>query len=239
LSPPVKRPAFQRCRRNIVGRVAVLVVALVFAQVSAAAMLRGHPKQEFDAPAAGSYTLPNIQRAPEGKVLDIDGRSDGLNRYTTGQITLLSFMYTYCVDPIGCPLAYQTLISLRARLLAQPNLARHVRFVSLSFDPVNDTPEAMKTYGGKLTDAKSDLRWHFLTTRSVDELKPIIDDFGQDVSIQLDRSGRPTRLFNHMLKVFLLDAKGWVREIYSSDFLLPDVIFNDIQTLILEQQRGR
>ena len=71
------------------------------------------------------------------------------------------------------------------------------------------------------------------------ELKPIIDDLGQDVSIQLDSMGRPTRLFNHMLKVFLLDAKGWVREIYSTDFLLPDVIFNDIQTLILEQQRGR
>ena len=90
-------------------------------------------------------------------MLDIDGRGVSLNRYTTGRITLLSFMYTYCVDPIGCPLAYQTLSSLRERLLAKPNLARQVRFVSLSFDPINDTPAAMKSYGGKLADATSDI----------------------------------------------------------------------------------
>ena len=238
MAPPVKRHS-QRRWRQILSRVAVLAVALMYAQAGTAAVQPHQPKQEFVAPAAGSYTLQNIQQAPEGRVLDIDGRGVSLNRYTTGRITLLSFMYTYCVDPIGCPLAYQTLSSLRERLLAKPNLARQVRFVSLSFDPVNDTPAAMKSYGGKLADATSDLRWHFLTTRSVSELKPIIDDLGQDVSIQLDSMGRPTRLFNHMLKVFLLDAKGWVREIYSTDFLLPDVIFNDIQTLILEQQRGR
>lgn len=226
-------------RRQILCRVVGSVVVLMYVSAATAAMLPGRPKQEFVVPAAGSYTLQHIQQAPEGKVLRIDGRSVSLSRYTTGQITLLSFMYTYCVDPTGCPLAYQTLSNLRERLLAQPSLARQVRFVSLSFDPVNDTPEAMKLYGGKLADATSDLRWHFLTTRSVSELKPVIDDLGQDVSVQRDSRGRPTRLYNHMLKVFLLDAKGWVREIYSTAFLLPDVMFNDIQTLILEQQRGR
>jgi protein SCO1/2 len=204
-----------------------------------AAELPRRPKQEFVVPAPGSYSLQVIQQAPKGNVLDIDGRTYPLERYTTARITLLSFIYTYCVDPVGCPLAFETFTGLRERLLATPELARRVRFVSLSFDPVNDTPQAMRFYGGKLADPASPLRWHFLTTGSVQELKPIIDDLGQDVSVQFDAEGRPTRLYNHLLKIFLFDAQGRVREIYTTAFLLPDVLFNDIRTLILEQQHSR
>lgn len=199
----------------------------------------GRPRQEFIAPLPGSYILEVIQQAPSGKVLDVDGRVYPLDQYTKGKITLLSFIYTYCVDPVGCPLAFQTFIGLRERLSATPNVARQVRFVSVSFDPTNDTPSAMKQYAGQLADTSNSLRWHFLTTRSVDELKPILDNFGQDVSVQLDAGGRPTRLYNHMLKIFLMDANGRVREIYTTAFLLPDVLFNDIQTLILEAQGKR
>jgi protein SCO1 len=201
----------------------------------------GRPRQQFVAPSPGSYTLEVIQQAPSGNVLDVDGRAYKLDRYTTGKITLLSFIYTYCVDPVGCPLAFQTFIGLRERLLATPGIgiARQVRFVSVSFDPTNDTPTAMKAYSGQLADAGNPLRWHFLTTRSVAELKPIIDNFGQDVSIQLDAEGRPTRVYNHVLKIFLIDTHGRVREIYTTAFLLPDVLFNDIQTLVLERQHGR
>jgi cytochrome oxidase Cu insertion factor (SCO1/SenC/PrrC family) len=80
----------------------------------------------------------------------------------------------------------------------------------------------------------TELRWHFLTTYSTRFLKPILDDFGQDVEIELDAGGAPTRARAHMLKVFLLDRQGQVREIYSAAFLHPDVIFNDLRTLALE-----
>mgnify|MGYP006193329759 FL=1 len=84
------------------------------------------PVQDFVAPAPGSYALPPIQRVPQGTVLDIDGRRQAFSRYTTGRVTLLSFMYTYCTDPIGCPLAYETMMTLRDRLLARPEHARRV-----------------------------------------------------------------------------------------------------------------
>jgi hypothetical protein len=35
-----------------------------------------------------------------------------------------------------------------------------------------------------------------------------------------------------MLKVFLIDPRGMVREIYSLAYLQPDVMFNDIKTLV-------
>jgi hypothetical protein len=37
-----------------------------------------------------------------------------------------------------------------------------------------------------------------------------------------------------MLKMFLIDARGEVREIYTLSFLQPQVMFNDIKTLALE-----
>jgi len=41
-----------------------------------------------------------------------------------------------------------------------------------------------------------------------------------------------------MLKVFLIDPAGQVREIYSSAFLHPAVMLNDIRTLALESGAG-
>ncbi len=72
------------------------------------------------------------------------------------------------------------------------------------------------------------------TAGSVRELLPVLDDLGQDVSVELDADGKETRTMHHMLKVFLIDPHGTVREIYSLAFLHPDVIVNDIKTLSLE-----
>lgn len=216
-------------------------IALLCIAASAAAheLPRGAPRMDFVPPAPGTYELQRIQRAPGlASVLDTDGRRRPLSAYVTGKVTLLSFVYSYCTDPTGCPLAYETFVALRERLLRQPGLAQRVRFVSVSFDPTHDTPQQMKAYGGRYAQASQGLRWHFLTTASVGELAPLIEGFGQDVSVELDAGGRPTRVFNHMLKVFLVDAKGTVREIYTTAFLLPEVIFNDIRTLLLEEDRG-
>jgi protein SCO1 len=190
------------------------------------------PEQDFVPPAAGSYALPPIQDAADGWVLEGNWVPRRLSRYTHGALTLLSFVYTYCTDPIGCPLAYETFVDVRRRVLADPELAARVRFVSLSFDPRNDTPEAMRTYGGDFARATQP-RWHFLTTHSLNRLAPILEGFGQDTETEQDDAGRATRVITHMLKVFLIDERAKVREIYSAAFLQPEVIVNDLRTLAL------
>ena len=64
---------------------------------------------EFVPPAAGSYELQRIQRASDAALLDPESRIQRLADFTSGKITLLTFFYTYCVDPWGCPYAYWTL----------------------------------------------------------------------------------------------------------------------------------
>ncbi len=214
-------------------RAALLFALWAAAQVAHTQPLVRPPTQDFVAPAPGSYALPVIQDAANGWVLQGNWLPHRLSGYTHGAITLLSFVYTYCTDPIGCPLAYATFDTVKRRVRADPTLRGRVRLVSLSFDPANDTPEAMRVYGGANARDKQ-VPWYFLTTYSTTFLAPILDDFGQDVEVELDASGAPTRARAHMLKVFLLDARGRVREIYSAAFLQPQVIVNDIKTLALE-----
>ena len=157
------------------------VVGCMFALVAGmppAHSQQGAPVQDFVAPAPGSYALPPIQAAADGWVLEGNWLPRRLSHYTHGALTLLSFVYTYCTDPIGCPLAYATFDTVKRRVLADPALRGRVRLVSLSFDPVNDTPDAMRVYGGEHARS-ADLPWHFLTTYSTRFLKPILDDFGQ------------------------------------------------------------
>jgi protein SCO1/2 len=195
------------------------------------------PPLDFVPPAPGSYVLHRIMPAPEGRVLGLDGRTERLSRYTRGQITLLGFIYTTCVDPLGCPHAYRVFDALKEALAATPELHGKVRFVTLSFDPARDTPEVMAQYAGsRARDTGAGLRWYFLTTRSARELLPLVEGFGQDVEASFDRSsGKPQRVLSHVLKVFLIDPAGDVREIYNSTFLHPQTVLNDIRTLLLEE----
>jgi protein SCO1 len=188
------------------------------------------PRMEFVPPPPGSYQLQKIQRVADAELLDSAGHPVRLATLTQGKITLLTFFYTYCADPLGCPFAHTTLANLRDRIRDDPALAGRVRFVSVSLDPTHDTPATVASYAEEFTiDPK--FEWQFVTARRVPELLPVLDDFGQDVSVDLDENGRATRTIHHMLKMFLVDSRGNVREIYTLAFLQPQVMFNDIKTL--------
>lgn len=192
---------------------------------------------DFVPPAAGSYALQRIMPAPDGMVLDVHGKAPALSSFTRGYITLLGFIYTTCTDPTGCPLAYEVFNTLKRKIQSTTNISGRVQFVSLSFDPLRDTPDVMKQYGGSHLNKRDGLLWYFITTRSPKELLPLVEGFGQDVRVSVSKKdGHIVRELSHVLKVFLLDKTGTVREIYSSSFLMPQMVMNDIETLLLEEQ---
>jgi protein SCO1/2 len=222
-------------------RAAALAVALGASGVAPAQTpsLSAVPPLAYAPPAPGSYRLERILRAPDGMVLGSDGSVRRLSEFTTGKVTLFSFIYTYCSDPKGCPLAYTTLHSLKDTIERTPALHGKLRFVSMSFDPVYDTPVAMRSYGGQEARDRRGLEWFFLTSRNGRELAPILDGFGQDVSVATAPSGQRPPVLSHMLKVYLIDPQGFVREIYSTSWLHPAVLLADIRTLLLEQSGRR
>ena len=208
----------------------VLVLAgLLLARPDARAQELG-----FVPPAPGTYKLQHILRAPEGTVLDCEGAAQRFSRFTTGRITVLSLIYTRCGDGRGCPLASYMLKSLKARIDKRGGWSDLLRFVSLSFDPDHDTPAVMRAYGSGYAPDRIGLPWHFLTTRSHRELRLLLDGFGQDVWMPADPSAPATGPLPHVLKIFLIDRHGSIREIYTTSFLQPQMVLNDIETLLLE-----
>ena len=193
------------------------------------------PRLEFTPPRPGTYVLQKIQPIANAILLDATGRPTRLSAATTGRITLLTFFYTYCADPLGCPFAYHTLMQVRRGVVEDSRLAQRVRFLSVSLDPTTDTPEVVGRYKDMVM-RDSRLEWNVLTARSVHDLLPVLDDFGQDVSVEQGADGTPRRTLHHMLKMFLIDRTGMIREIYTLAYLQPEVILNDIRTLYLEEK---
>lgn len=228
--------------RRLLAAAAVAALAVLGASGRAAAH---EPPEESDPPAVmdfvppapGTYRLYHIMPAPDGAVLDAEGRRARLARFTRGKVTVLSFIYTSCADARGCPLAYQVLHTVRDRLNASPERRARVRLVSLSFDPARDTPAVMRRYARELGAHEpapaAGVEWAFLTTASVRDLLPLLDGFGQDVRREPSARGAAAQL-GHVLKVFLIDPRGSVREIYTTSYLFPEVVLNDIETLELE-----
>jgi len=222
----------------VAGTASTVLSLLSLAGVAGATVDPGKataPRMEFAPPPPGSYELQKIQRVSDAVLLDSTGRNVNLSALTQGKITLLTFFYTYCVDPLGCPFAHTTLANLRDRVRGDPALAGSVRFVSVSLDPTTDTPAAIGNYR-EMVSQDSTLEWDVLTARSVHDLLPVLEDFGQDVSVEQAADGSARRTVHHMLKMFLIDHTGMVREIYTLAFLQPAVILNDIQTLYIEER---
>jgi protein SCO1/2 len=197
------------------------------------------PTPDFVPPAPGTYRLPPIQAAPDGEVLDDAGYFRALAEFTRGRITLLGLVYTRCNDPDGCPRATWAFKEVRSLLRSDPALQGRVRLVSLSFDPVHDVPEVIGEYATRERGKARGADWHFITTASTRRLAPLLDGFGQDLRVDSSSSAAPgAQEFTHRLKVFLLDADGVVREIYSTEYLMPRMIVNDIRTLDAERERA-
>ena len=196
---------------------------------------------EYVPPEPGSYELPPIQAAADGEVIDAGGARHRLFDYLGDRYVVLSFIYTRCGDAKGCPLATGVLQTVHRHVAADEGLADRVRLVTLSFDPDRDRPEVMRRYAsargvdaGPEADADS---WAFLTTVSDDALEPILEGYGQSIVPEVGPDGRPTGQFTHVLKVFLIDPERRIRNIYSTSFLHPALVINDLDTLRLEEDR--
>ena len=221
------------------GRTAAALAALLAATAAAHVPGETPAAPDFAPPAAGSYTLAAIQRAPAGEVIDSKGRARNLADFTHGRITLVGLVYTRCNDSEGCPRATWAFNAVRTALRDHPALQARVRLVTLSFDPVHDDYRSLAAWGTRMGAGRPGAEWHFLTTRSRRELVPILEGFGQDLRVEAGSRARPgTEAFSHTLKVFLLDPAGVVREIYSTAYLMPAMIVNDIETLAREARPG-
>ncbi len=183
---------------------------------------------EYEPPAPGTYTLPVVATVRDHAVVTADGRDTTLFALTRDRLAVVAFVYTTCIEPTGCPLSLAVLHDLDRRLAADPALAGRATLVTLSFDPERDTPARMAVMR-RFHEPKTD--WQFVTTRDETQLAPLLTDFGQPVAKLRYPDGAWSGLYRHVLKVFLLDERHDVRNVYSTGMLDPALVLNDLRTL--------
>lgn len=192
----------------------------------------GYAALTFSAPEAGTYRLPVLGDAADGELLDTTGEPATLHALYADKTIVLSFIYTSCNDVNGCPLASFVLGLVQRRLSTDEELRSKVRLVTVSFDPVNDSPQVMADYAKGFRHG--DVDWAFLTAGSEESLAPILDDYDQSVIRDRNAEGELVGSMSHILRVFLIDPQKNIRNIYSPSFLHPDILLADIRTVLGE-----
>lgn len=193
----------------------------------------GWGELSFDLPDPATYQLPRIQKAADGQIISSEEQRVQLRDYLGDKVVLLSFIYTSCSDVNGCPLATFVLHALSKAVKTQPQIADDIRLLTLSFDPERDTPQVMHDYG-KDFKAEGVAEWIFATTESQQQLDPILEQYGQFVFKVAESDDSERVNFAHVLKSFLIDKQGYIRNIYSVSYLHPELVLNDIITILKE-----
>lgn len=194
--------------------------------------VKGVFSPSFTPPPVGSYELPAVKRVPGFVLRDSTGHVVNTQAVTAGKVSVVSFIYTACPERLGCPLASLALQSLQTRVKDE-GLSSRVALLSISFDASRDTPAALAKYAGVYG---ADRRlWRFMTAPSGRVLEDMLDSYGQDRAPVYDERGRFTGRYRHVLKVFLVDRDGYIRNVYSAGFLVADLVVNDIKTVLTER----
>jgi protein SCO1/2 len=110
--------------------------------------------------AREKYFQPIDKPAPGFTLQDADGGRHSLADYR-GKVIVLHFIYTACPDV--CPLHAERIAEIQSLIAGTPMKDR-VRFISITTDPANDTPEILRAYGP--ARGLQPGNWTFLTKAS-------------------------------------------------------------------------
>jgi protein SCO1/2 len=125
--------------------------------------------------------------------------------------------------PTFCPLMDRHFKTIQTRLEADPSLAK-VHLVSVSFDPITDTPQVLKMHAGGLgADPK---RWTFLTGDR-DE----IDKFAMRFGVSISRDEKDPVNIAHNLRTAIVDAQGVFVKSYTGNEWKPEEVLADLKKI--------
>ncbi|MGA9883026.1 MAG: SCO family protein [Candidatus Acidiferrales bacterium] len=141
----------------------------------------GKPTSELHIPQAGD-------QVPDFVLVDQYNKRIHLNSFR-GHVLLVTFIYTRCPFANYCPLVSHDFAEIYAQTKKDPNLAKSVRLLTVSFDPRHDTPPVLRRYGETFRDVTGTApfdRWEFAAAPA-NELPQMATFFGLTYS---DKNGQ-------------------------------------------------
>jgi protein SCO1/2 len=210
-------------------RALVFVLALAIGCAPAWAHENGKQDKSPKAPAtvAGDSfalsahpRLAAIAAAPDFALRDSTGALVRLSDLR-GQVVLIAFIYTTCTTT--CPILGHQMAALQKRLKHEKLLPGRVTLLSVTVDPLRDNPAVLARYASDLgADSPG---WRFL--RDTAEVLALVLGAYHEWTKTL-----PDGEIDHPARVYLIDADGRIREIYSLAFFDPRQALIDIRSLL-------
>jgi len=185
-------------------------------------------------PSAESAHEPQPgDRVPDFAMIDQDGRRIRFSSFR-GDVVLVTFIYTRCPFPDFCPLVSRNFAKIYAQLRnnATP-AAKKVRLLTLSFDPKNDTPAALREYahtfdpttGGHPFD-----RWDFAAVPEK-ELPSVANFFGLYYSFSGEQ-------ITHSLSTTVINPDGTIYKWYEQNDWQPADLITDSERSLEQTNQG-
>ncbi len=163
-------------------------------------------------------SLPVYNRLPQFLLVESSGRPVGL-KDLQGKVWIADFFFTTCPGP--CPRMSARMAELQKALSGQ----EAVRFVSITVDPANDTPQILAEYADRFQARKD--RWFFLTGE-----KSLIHHLAKDGFLV----GGVEDVMLHTTRFMLVDQQGQLRGYYDSgDNDSLKQLLADVRTLLKEK----
>lgn len=157
-----------------------------------------------------------------------DGRTISFPDAYAGAPVLLGTIYTNC--PSVCPQITANMKDIRAELSDTTN----VQFVSVTFDPIRDTPPRLATYRSNY--GLEGTSWQFLTGDTA-TIRGLMERIDVRHTVKGTEQEFPSSdvdsayVYNHSNQITLIDGQGRVRAEYPGSQTPPKLIVNDLEKI--------
>lgn len=160
-------------------------------------------------------------------LIDQDGNGRIFPAFVKNKVVVAGYIFTNCPDI--CPLTINNMRLIQERLKKEK--VEGVQFVSVSFDPDNDTPDVLKNFARiRNLDLNN---WTFLTGA-----KPDIDKLMNQVGVlavpgdsTVFPSGKVSYYYVHTDRIQIIDVEGKIRKNYPGSSINVDEIVEDIKSI--------
>lgn len=170
--------------------------------------------------AVDKQPLPTLGAAPDFALISQDGAEVTLESLR-GKVVAVTFIYTWCPDI--CPMLTDKMARVQDALGS--DFGTKVAFVSITFDPERDTPEALKAYA-EAFDANF-AGWSFLTGDPA-TVREVTRRYGVVALPAAEGS------IDHTLLTTLVDQDGMMRVQYIGYRFDPEEFRHDLLNLVNE-----
>ena len=169
------------------------------------------------------------KEVPDFVLTDQDGKKFSLKDYR-GKALAITFIYARCPLPDYCIKMSTAFSDLAIQLNADSVQKEKIRLLSISFDPENDTPEKLKSYGtgylGK--GVKPDFTVWQLAVGGDAEVRKIADFFG--LRYEVDPNDKTQ--INHSLRTAVIAPDGKVTKIFAGNEWNPGGLLRELEATL-------